>query len=129
MFRQVFSRVEKLLIISLGFAAGNVQADLIDGEELRDPTRPLFVRAQESTSGEVLSMIRNVVPASYDLSFVRASSSSPIAVINSERVTVGDVIGGATVVAIDRSSVTLSINGEERIISLYSESIKSPVTQ
>lgn len=129
MFRQVFSRVKKLLIISLGFAAGNVQADLVDGEELRDPTRPLFVRAQESTSGEVLSMIRNVVPASYDLSFVRASSSSPIAVINSERVTVGDVIGGATVVAIDRSSVTLSINGEERIISLYSESIKSPVTQ
>jgi predicted HAD superfamily phosphohydrolase len=125
----VFSRVKKLFIILLGFAAGNVHADLIDGEELRDPTRPLFVRAQETSSGEVLSMIRNVVPASYDLSFVRASSSSPIAVINSERVTVGDVIGGATVVAIERSSVTLSVNGEERVITLYDQSIKSPVTQ
>lgn len=124
----MFSRVRKLFIILLGFAAGNVHADLIDGEELRDPTRPLFVRAQE-TSGEVLNMIRNVVPASYDLSFVRASSSSPIAVINSERVTVGDVIGGATVVAIQRSSVTLSVNGEERVITLYDQSIKSPVTQ
>lgn len=113
----------------MGFAASNVHADLIDGEEFRDPTRPLFVRTQQVADGEVLSMIRNVVPSSYDLSFVRASSSSPIAVINSERVTIGDVIGGATVVAIERSSVTLSVNGEERVISLYGESVKSPVTQ
>ncbi len=105
-----------------------VQADLIDGEELQDPTRPLFLVAQGG-SDQVLDMIRNVIPASYDVSFIRASSTSPMAVINSERVSVGDIVGGATVVAIDRSSVTLSVNGEERIISLYGESVKSAVAQ
>lgn len=102
------------------------QADLIDGEDLVDPTRPLFVST--TADSEVMAMIRNVIPASYDLSFIR-SGSSPVAVINQERVTVGDQIGGATVVSIDRSSVTLSINGTERRISLYEDTIKSPATQ
>ena len=104
-------------------------ADLIDGEELRDPTRPIFVAAESRSDDDVLQIIRNVIPASYDVSFIRASSTAPMAVINSERVSIGDTIGGATVVAIERSSVTLSVNGEERIISLYGESVKSAANQ
>lgn len=119
-----FLVVAPVFSCALSFA----QSNLIDGEEFKDPTHPLFVSAQ-SGSDEVLQMIRNVVPASYDVSFIRAGSTSPMAVINSERVSIGDIVGGATVTAIDRSSVTLSVNGEERIISLYGESIKSEATQ
>ena len=108
-----------------------VFADQIDGEELVDPTRPLFfsMAPEGEGSAAVMNMIRNVLPSSFEVSFIRASSTSPMAVVNSERVTIGDSIGGASVVAIDRSSVTLSVNGEERRISLYGDSVKSPATQ
>ena len=66
--------------------------------------------------------------SSFDLSFIRAGST-PLAVINDERVTIGDVVGGATVVSIDRSGVMLSINGEERRVSLYEDGLKVPATQ
>lgn len=121
--------IKSFLSLLLMCSACAVNADLIDGEELQDPTRPIFAGNNngEGTS-EVLNMIRNVLPASFDLSFIRAGSS-PIAVINQERVTIGDVVGGATVIGIERSSVTLSINGEERNISLYGNGIKTPVSQ
>ena len=126
MFRASRQQIVALLLV---FPVWQADADLIDGEELPDPTRPLFVSSGDGAdNSDVLAMIRNVVPASFDLSFIRAGSS-PIAVINQERVTVGDVIGGATVLGIERSSVTLSINGEERRISLYGDSIKAPATQ
>lgn len=121
-----------VLTVLLGLVMSPViYADVIDGEELVDPTRPIFVN-QSSATGEddaVLDMIRRVVPSSYDVSFVRASSSAPIAVINDQRVTIGDTIGGATVVAIDRNGVTLSINSEERRISLFGTNVKTPVVE
>lgn len=133
----MYSRVLKKLAVLLSVcivqvqvqAQAQVQTNVIDGEELVDPTRPLFAgRPNIEGDSVVQAMIRNVVPSSYDLSFIRAGSS-PIAVINQERVTVGDVVGGATVVSIDRSSVTLSINGAEQRISLYDDLIKRPATQ
>lgn len=116
----------KLTISALLFTlslAGHAFAEVIDGEELSDPTRPFLLREVDNSS--VLDLVITVVPASYDLSFIRASSSSPMAVINQQRVTIGDVIGGAEVVAIDRSGVTLRINDKEKRISLYDVSIKA----
>lgn len=104
--------------------SGQAAADVIDGEELADPTRP-FALSIASDSSLVQELIRNVVPASYDLSFIRASGSAPMAVINQQRVTIGDIIGGAQVKAIDRSGVTLLIGDEERKISLYDVSVKT----
>ncbi len=106
------------------FGSGQLGADVIDGEELVDPTRP-FTLSNVSDSSLVQELIRNVVPASYDLSFIRAGSSTPLAVINQQRVTIGDIIGGAEVTAIDRSGVTLLIGEEERRISLYGVSVKT----
>lgn len=103
-------------------------ADVIDGEDLVDPTRPFFANVGSDNSS-ILDLVRTVVPASYDLTFIRAGSSSPIAVINNQQVTIGDVIGGAVVLGIDRSSVTLLINDAERRISLYGTNIKAPVTE
>lgn len=124
MFRYLLTVMLGLLVSSVTFA------DVIDGEELVDPTRPIFVnRSSPVEDDAVLDMIRRVVPSSYDVSFVRASSSAPMAVINDQRVTIGDTIGGATVVAIDRNGVTLSINSEERRISLFGTSVKTPVDE
>ena len=127
----MFNRLlNKALLMSGMMAAAQLSAEIIDGEEFVDPTRPLMMTASRgNVDSSVTEMIRNVVPASYDVSFVRASSTSPIAVINDQRVTIGDEIGGATVVAIDRNGVTLSINDQERRISVFTTNIKSAAPQ
>jgi hypothetical protein len=104
--------------------------EVIDGEELVDPTRPIYFNGRGNIpDDDVLAMIRNVIPASYEVSFVRAGTASPIAVVNDQRVTIGDVVGGATVVGIDRNGVTLSINDEERRITMYGTNVKAPAAQ
>lgn len=112
--------------VVLILCAGKVAADVIDGEELVDPTRPFYFEATAGGNVEGSEPFRNVVSASYEISFIRASDSSPMAIINQQRVTLGDVIGGATVITIDRNGVTLLINEEEQRINLYSGSVKSP---
>ena len=111
-----------------GFAA-----DVIDGEELIDPTRPLVVERDEPEEGAVvdslLDRFRAAVPTEFEVSFVRAGSVSPMAIVNDQRVTIGDVISGATVVAIDRNSVTMEVDGLQLEVSLFGNSVKSPVRQ
>lgn len=125
MFR-VFT-IGKLTLFNALLLSSIVHGDVIDGEDLVDPTRPLMALTVEDDSVDLGAIYRAVVPASFDLSFVRASSSNPMAVINNQRVTIGDVIGGATVAEISRSSVTLLVNGEERKIGLYDTSVKGAV--
>lgn len=106
-----------LLLVSVSFA------DVIDGEDLVDPTRPL-TSVSDNGGVDLGAVYRSMVPASFDISFIRASSSNPIAVINGQQVTIGDVIGAASVLSIDRSSVTLLIDGQEQIVSLYKTNVK-----
>ena len=63
--------------------------------------------------------------ATYNVTFVRASATSPVAIINDQRVTLGDQLGEAEVVAIDRSSVTLRIANQERRISIFDTQVKT----
>ena len=111
--------------------ASGVAADVIDGEELIDPTRPLLVEQEavpeEESGGSLLDMFRAATATEFEVTFVRASSRSPMAIVNDQRVTVGDVISGATVVAIDRNSVTMEVDGLQQEISLYTTNVKSPV--
>ena len=104
--------------------ANSVDAEIIDGENFIDPTRPFFAI---DTSDIEPDLTRSVIPIGYDLTFIRAGSSSPMAVINNRQVTIGDVVSNALVIAIERSSVTLLISGEERRIDLYG-SVKAPVS-
>lgn len=97
----------------------------VDGEVFVDPTRPLFWTQSAETSVERVLPTR-IQPSNYLVSFVRTGSRSPIAVVNEQRVTIGDVIGGATVVEIDRSGIILEIGEERARISLYSTNIKGP---
>ncbi len=120
--------LSSLLALGLALAISSAAfADIIEGEELVDPTRPLEFAKGPTAATDLGSLFRNIVPANFDISFIRASSDNPIAVINNLQVTVGDVIGGATVSSIGRDSVTLLINDEEQIINLYKTSVKSAV--
>ena len=101
----MFEYLVKISLIIGLLQSSQSMADIIDGEEFLDPTRPFYLDLSEPD--EVIEEIfRDVVPASYDVSFVRIGSSSSMAIINGQRVSVGDVIGGATVMAIDRGGVT-----------------------
>jgi type II secretory pathway component PulC len=42
----------------------------------------------------------------------------PLAIVNGQTVYVGDQLGGATVVGIDRTEVTLQINGQRKNLRL-----------
>lgn len=123
--------VFKIQIIAAALAfllvSAQTAAEVIDGEELVDPTVPLAELLIENEGIDLSTLFQNIVPSSFDLSFIRASNINPMAVINDQRVTVGDFIGGATVTKISRSSVTLLIQDEERIIGLYDTSVKSAV--
>jgi len=120
----VFKSFAHIGALAAVIGSGQVVADIIDGEELVDPTRPVSIEHIDDNS-LVQDLIRNVVPASFDVSFIRAGSSSPMAVINQQRVTIGDTIGGAQVVEIDRNGVTLLVGDAERRISLYDVSVKA----
>jgi hypothetical protein len=122
----VFKQRASILFI-YGLFCAAVNADIIDDEELIDPTQPLIATKVENSGLALPIIFRNIVPANYDLTFIRASNTNPIAVINNQRVTLGDVVGGAIVTKISRSSVTLSTEDNEQVIGLYNTSVKRAV--
>lgn len=132
MCKLILNATASLLLIVQSMA----HADIIDGEEFRDPTRPLEVAQPVTEDGEgagriatFLDRFRGETPPTFEVTFVRASSTSPMAVVNEQRVTLGDVVNGATVVGIDRNGVTLAVDGLERHFGMFSNSVKSPVRQ
>lgn len=120
----MFSKIRLGIVLGLLVVGSLAEADIIDGEDFVDPTKPLFY-VDNSNIGVVEQIFRTVVPASYDISFIRAGGESSTAVINNVRVSVGDIIGGAEVLLIDREGVLLLIDDEERRINMYENRIKS----
>lgn len=109
-----------------------VQADIIDGEELRDPTRPAdAVRpasgAQNGLLSGVLNSASGLLNRGYSVSFIRAGGNEPVAMINEQLVKTGDMIGEAEVVAIEADSVSLRVNGIVQRVSSFDGSLKSKV--
>jgi len=49
----------------------------------------------------------------------------PVAVVNNARVTVGDLVGGAEVVSIARNRVTLLVDGQEQVLSIFNPAVKT----
>lgn len=124
----MFRHMRKILVGISALITSTAFADVIDGEELVDPTRPFSINIRVQQDTGIADPSRTVVPSSYDVSFIRASDTSPIAIVNNQRVTLGDMVGGAEVFAIDRNGVTLLINDEEQRITLYRSNVKSAVT-
>ncbi len=76
---------------------------VVSAEELRDPTRPHTYKAGRTVEG---------VP-SFSVNAIFVSDDRRLAIINGQRVRVGDSVSGATVVSIQKEQVTLSVSGKQ----------------
>lgn len=101
-------------IIALwSFALAAVPAHAVEyaADGLRDPFRPLI--------GDNGPVSGPAVPAEgFTLQGILWSPASPQAIVNGQVVKPGDRVEGAEVAAIERRLVRLSIDGEERILTL-----------
>lgn len=128
MLRSTAGRVAALTLVVCVSAGSTAVAqmtdgDLVrffDGEDLRDPTRPSGAVAPGQSAGESgASHGTGVVMDQYQVSFIRAGGSEPMAVINDQPVRVGEEINGARVLAIEAGVVALDVNGERRTFSTW----------
>lgn len=127
-----------LVLVSVMLAPGLLLAQAtqttatqsFDGEVLRDPTRPFAaVNASRGVSGNDAGGDRllpavGIAASNFSVTFIRDGGTSPMAVVNDQRVTIGDLVGGATVVAISSAGVTLSVNGLEQVITTFGPTVK-----
>ena len=97
-------------------------------ELLVDPTTPLNFVIPTGGNDEpgALAMLGSMF-TSYELSSVLIRAEDRIAVINGERVRIGDSIGAARVTAIEADHVTLNVNGKIETLQRYENSIKTLV--
>jgi hypothetical protein len=130
----VFERgtnIRVLLVLAVLVATGGVLGATQDDELLVDPTMPLSLAfgASEATSTDSEGGFFGLFSAftSYELTSILIRAEDRIAVINEERVRVGDKIGSAVVASIETDHVTLNIDGEIESLELYENSIKTPV--
>lgn len=79
--------------------------------ELRDPTRPTFVGQAADNDGPV---------AAISVTAVFISGERRIAVVNGQRLRVGQSVGGAVVRAINPNNVTFERDGRSFSVSLRS---------
>lgn len=123
-------RVAMVLLPAL--MAACVQAATMDDELLVDPTMPLGFTPTDSADDGGLNAgssfdLFNLFTG-YELSSVLIRTEDRIAVINDERVRVGDKVGSAVVASIEPGQVTLDVDGEIQTLKLYENSIKTRVT-
>jgi hypothetical protein len=105
-----------------------VQAATLQDELLVDPTAPLIpvAGADNTDSGINLNDLLTAF-IGYELSSILIRENDRVAVINSQRVRVGERVGNARVTAIEPGSVTLNVDGELQTLQLYQKSIKTRV--
>lgn len=92
----------------------------VDGEELRDPTAPLYPAGREDSAGEQAGL----PTGSLRLSSILIRPNQRIAVINGRQLSVGDQVGSARVVSIETDVVTVESAGSRRQLRLHANSIK-----
>lgn len=91
-----------------------ITAEVVVG---RDPTQP-------ATFNVIIDKKQAGTPtAGYQLQSILISKDRSLALINDKFVSVGDVIGSAKVIGIDRNSVILSESGRKLTIYLFDRSI------
>lgn len=117
----------------LSGAAALVLAATCHGAEdlagLVDPTAPINVSIALEDVGSV-DTDGAALPGyeSYTLNSVLIRSADRIAVVNNQRVRVGDRVGAAIVSSIDAEGVLLDIDGELKVLSLFGEPVKTLIT-
>jgi hypothetical protein len=122
-----------LLMLATVVSTSSALAASRDDELLVDPTVPLSIAFSTSdtdrnddTDGSSLFGLFGAF-TSYELGSILIRAEDRVAVINEERVRVGDKIGSAVVAAIEADHVSLNVDGEIQTLPLYENSIKTPV--
>ncbi len=129
--------LKRALVLILVCMAGSVLGATQDDQLRVDPTMPLGMVfsagdaesiANADDDGSIFDIFGGIGGAftSYELSSVLVRAEDRIAVINEERVRVGDKVGSAVVASIDVEQVTLDVDGEIVTLKLYENSIKTP---
>jgi hypothetical protein len=109
-----------LVLLIVLCAAGLVCAE--DAAALRDPTRPSGWQIQppgEGADGDGVQELK--LQATFNVGGSRS------ALVNGQRVRVGDVVAGAEVIAIRADKVVLDMNGERRELLAGVLPVKQPV--
>jgi hypothetical protein len=91
--------------------------------ELTDPTRPPDYQAAQPAAVAIPTEVMD-----FRLSAIRIGPDTRWAIINGKRLTRGDEIGPATVVAIQHTSVTLDYKGRRLSLTLFAGRVKHPAT-
>ena len=110
------SRTKHLALLFVGFiwvCAAQANYKLPSGEVLQDPTKPLGLPKVQPKATEQIS---------YRLSYVLRSENRNLAIVNGQKVAVGDTVSGAKVLAISSDSVTLSVKGKKRVLAMKTPS-------
>ena len=85
--------------------------------QLDDPTRPANASNTVSSATKVTS--------SWDLSSILVSPQRSIAIINGKTVESGEVLDGARVIEVNKTSVKLRYRGEIMLLKLFPHSVKT----
>lgn len=103
------------------------QAAAPNDEALFDPTTPLnYAVESEASAGFFLDGLPTPL-SSYKLTSVLIRSGDRIAIINDQRVRVGDSIGEAKVISIDSNSATIDVDAETKVLQLYTNTVRTLV--
>lgn len=126
---EICNCVARKLVITaaaLVLSTAGLGAESLDG--LVDPTAPINVNIAlqdvASMKGDAFGFTLPVFE-SYILNSVLIRSNDRIAVVNNQRVRIGDKVGPAIVRSIDAAGVLLDVNGETQSLSLYGEPVKT----
>ncbi len=103
---------KQLGILSLLFALSvPIQAKstftLENGEQLQDPTKPADWQAKRRVKA---------VAKNFKLNYILNADGRKLAMINGQKVSVGDFVSGAKVLAISEGAVSLLVDGERRTL-------------
>ncbi|MFT5321217.1 MAG: hypothetical protein ACI934_001365 [Pseudohongiellaceae bacterium] len=117
------SLVAAILFAGFSMVSVKANAELVNGEEMVDPTAPFFLRANGDAAIANTSLITTF--DNYEVSSILIRSNLKMAIINSQRVSEGDRVGNAEVVNIESNVVTINLDGELKELKLHGGSVKT----
>lgn len=102
----------------IAFAVFTLLAISVNADIQVDPMRPQWGTGSSASSTSTTAN-RTTPARSFTLQSILIIDQQKSAVINQQRVNLGDSIQGARVVAIEPKQVVINVQGKDRVLSLY----------